>query len=405
MVQATSPTADGHGGAVRVERHNGLVLLRSAGDASFAPEDVADLARGLRTAGDRALTVLCDPGAAASVDLWPRLRDVLDAHRGPQAGPVRLALSGAGAARGGQSSAARTIADAWQIIVEAPVGAVLVGLGGALSAPPGPDRRGGWLGHAPGTAPVLVGTRCPASGWQAALAAVPPAAPSGCVAEEIPAGLLLRPARAAAAVPGDLFHDVPVDQGRAVVAVLPGVPADDVLAVLAALRTCCRPPRPPPTGWATPSNERRRGGRGGRGAGRAVPATRSGRSRRGAPGRFWTSAAARAGAPRTPRRRSSSRPGRRSGCWTCGAAGLRRSCCCASCPPPRRPVRAGRRPASQTRRTAPRRPPWRRRCAAAAPPTAAAGRTGAPGRSARDPDPRAGTPEEGTVRRCVPLQG
>ncbi|MFK0157564.1 hypothetical protein ACIQVK_36560 [Streptomyces sp. NPDC090493] len=231
MAQATPRETGVDDGAVRVEEHDCLLVLRSG--TSGPVDEVDDLARVLRWAGDRTVTLVSDPQTMARADFWPRLGGALDALRGAGHTAVRLAMAGAGEERPGRPALARRVADSWAVTVEAPTAGVHTVPGASLYAP------GGWLGFAPGLAPVLLGARCPRPAWEAALDAVPERTAGGQVVERIPAGLLLRPAQAPATVPGDLHHSVPLDPRRLTV-VVGGPPgdeasADDVAAVLSAL--------------------------------------------------------------------------------------------------------------------------------------------------------------------------
>ncbi|MER5794226.1 hypothetical protein [Streptomyces sp. NPDC001980] len=239
MAEATTgrTTAVDATARIQVEQHDGLVVLRSAARAPAG--EVDDLVRVLRWSGDPTVTLLSDAATTAEPDFWPRLSALLDSLRASGHTAVRLAMPGAGEERPGQLAPARRISDNWGITVEAPAAGLHLVPGGSLYAPSGPGRRGGWLGFAPGMTPVPLGARCPRPVWQAALDQVPAHTAGGYVTEQIPAGLYLRPARAAGSVPGDLFHTVPVDPRRLTVVVggLPGeeVPADDVVDVLSAL--------------------------------------------------------------------------------------------------------------------------------------------------------------------------
>jgi hypothetical protein len=233
--------AEPAGPRVLVEDHDGLLLLRLPTDDTLLAADVTDLARALRAAGPDTVTIVAAAGADASAALWSRLSESLDSLREAGTRSVRLVLSGAGLDRPDRPAPARRIADAWGLTVEAPDGPVLVVPGGSVFVPPG---DGGWWRFAPGERPAALGPRTPAPHWQAALRGAPARTSDGCVVEQIPAGLLIRPAEAAAARPGDLFHAVPVDPKRP--AVIVGVPwGEDVLAsevaeVLAALPAAVR---------------------------------------------------------------------------------------------------------------------------------------------------------------------
>jgi hypothetical protein len=231
MAQATPSRTSVDDATVRIEEHDCLLVLRSG--TAGPVDDVDDLVRVLRWAGDRTVTLLSDPRTMAQPDFWPRLGGLLDSLRGSGHTAVRLAMAGAGEELPGHPALARRVADSWAVNVEAPTAGVHMVPGASLYAP------GGWLGFAPGVSPVLLGARCPRPVWEAALDAVPGHTAGGHVIERIPAGLLLRAAPAPAAVPGDLYHTVPLDPRRLTL-VVGGpagdeVPADDVAALLSVL--------------------------------------------------------------------------------------------------------------------------------------------------------------------------
>ncbi|NUQ97850.1 MAG: hypothetical protein HOY79_15285 [Streptomyces sp.] len=210
MAQTSIGMAHAGDGLMRIEEHDCLVLLRSAGNP--APmRGLDDLVQALRSAGDRTVTLLSDPTAPAEPDFWPRVGQLLGSLRASGHTRVRLALTGAGEERAGGPSPARRLADDLAIDVEAPAGSVLVAAGGSMYAPAGPDGRGGWLGFAPGAMPVPLGARCPRPVWQTALDALPGQAEAGYVIEHIPAGLLLRPGLPAESAPAVAYHSVTVD--------------------------------------------------------------------------------------------------------------------------------------------------------------------------------------------------
>lgn len=210
---------------VLLEDHDGLFLLRPASDETLDPTDVADLARTLHPGSGTVTVVATAPGGAAGA-LWPRLSELLDTLRAEGTRSVRLVMSGAGDDRPERPALARRIADAWELVVEAPDGHVLVVPGGSVFVPPG---DGGWWRFAPGEQPELLGPRTPAPDWQTGVHRVPARMADGCVVDQIPAGLLIRPAEATASRPGDVFHAIPVDNKRPAVVV--GVPwGEDVAA-------------------------------------------------------------------------------------------------------------------------------------------------------------------------------
>ncbi|MFI0510843.1 hypothetical protein ACH3Y9_14195 [Streptomyces sp. WSLK1-5] len=226
---------------VLVEDYDGLLLLRSPSDDSLSPADIGDLARGQRS-DDTTVTLIAGTESVAADSFWPRLSQLLDTLGDSGTDTVRLAMAGAGRDSADRPATARRIADAWGLTVEAPDGPPLLVPGGTLFVPGPPlgsPTDGGWWRFAPRTQPKPLGPRSPAPSWQSALRALPASTDSGCVVEQIPAGLLIRPAGAAPAKPGDLYHSVPVSPGR--LAVVVGVPygedvlADDVGDVIAAL--------------------------------------------------------------------------------------------------------------------------------------------------------------------------
>lgn len=229
-----------------VEDYDGLLLLRSPADDSLSPTDIADLARGQRS-DDTTVTLIAGSDSVTADSFWPRLSQLLDSLGDSGTETVRLAMADAGLESADRPATARRIADAWGLAVEAPDGPPLLVPGGTLFVPGvqvGSATDGGWWRFAPQTRPRPLGPRSPAPSWQSALRDVPAVTASGCVVEQIPAGLLVRPAEAAPARPGDLYHAVPVSPGR--LAVVVGVPygedvlADDVGDVLTALPEAVR---------------------------------------------------------------------------------------------------------------------------------------------------------------------
>ncbi|MFF3174317.1 hypothetical protein ACFVQ0_16995 [Streptomyces sp. NPDC057900] len=228
---------------VVVEDHDGLLLLRTPTDATLTPADVADLSRGMRT-DDGTVTVVAGAESTEVGNFWPRLSELLDSLRDSGTESVQLVMAGAGHDAEDRPATARRIADGWGFEVRAPDGPPLVVPGGSLFVPvastaKGGAAAGGWWRFAPGAKPQPLGPRSPEPSWQSALRGVPSGTAGGCVVEEIPAGLLVRPAGAAPAEPGDLYHAVPVDPRRAAVVV--GVPygedvsAEEVAEVLGSL--------------------------------------------------------------------------------------------------------------------------------------------------------------------------
>ncbi|GAA3859852.1 hypothetical protein GCM10023084_11790 [Streptomyces lacrimifluminis] len=230
----------GTGGTPPVEDIDGVLLVRSVEDDSFPMATLAEVARAVSVDED-VVTVMVGSADAGGPDAghWSRLGALLDSLRAKDITRIRLVMSGAGDDRPGQPCVARRIADAWGLEVTAPDGTVLVTPGGVLFVY-GDSRPGcGWWHFAPGEAPRRLGPRAPAPGWQEALGRVPSHTPGGCVVDQIPAGVLMRPADAPGPHPDDLCFAVPVDSEHPAVLVgalrAENVAADEVAAVLAAL--------------------------------------------------------------------------------------------------------------------------------------------------------------------------
>ncbi|MFD4032262.1 hypothetical protein ACFWVP_17480 [Streptomyces sp. NPDC058637] len=241
---AAAPTAegpdDGAAEELLVEDHAGLLLLRTPTDDDLTPADIADLAHGMRE-DEGTVTVIAGAEGMRSTAFWPRLSELLDSLSESGADTVRLVMTGAGHDVEDRPATARQIADAWGLEVRAPDGPTLVVPGGSLYVPPvdGRPSGGGWWRFAPGAEPEPLGPRSPEPSWQPALRGVPSGTAGGSVVEQIPAGLLVRPAGATPTQPGDLYHAVPIDPRHPAVVI--GVPfgedvsADEVAEVLTAL--------------------------------------------------------------------------------------------------------------------------------------------------------------------------
>ncbi|MGW0931095.1 hypothetical protein [Streptomyces sp. NPDC002644] len=238
-----------------VEEYGRLLLLRRPSDELLGPADIADLTRALEADDDDTVTVVAGADGNTAAALWARLGALIDTLCGDGVGTIRLAMTRAGDDRPGGPSVARRIADAWEIDVIAPDGTVLGVPGGGLFVHDGPadgepdgGREPGWWRFSPGVPPVPLGPRQPAPGWQPAPGSLPSRTRNGCVVEQIPAGVLVRPEGARAPRPGDLCYAVPVDRNGILVVV--GVPdgedvtsgdvADLVTALPAAARTVLR---------------------------------------------------------------------------------------------------------------------------------------------------------------------
>jgi hypothetical protein len=232
--------------AIAVDEYDNLILLRSSAGMPPRPDGVAELARFLGgDEGVRSVFTIVVGAEDADAELWTRLGAVLDSLRDRGVTTIRLALSGAGAERPGRPAVAQRIADAWGFEVVAPDASVLIVPGGSLFAlgsedTEGPDR--GWRSFTSGAEPTSLGRRSPAPDWQPTFARLPRRTAGGYVVEQVPAGILLRSAKAPRTRSGDLCYAVPVDDAHPTVLVGtsqsrggPDVPAEEIAALLAAL--------------------------------------------------------------------------------------------------------------------------------------------------------------------------
>ncbi|MEU6483633.1 hypothetical protein [Streptomyces sp. NPDC046887] len=277
---ATAGTGTGTGGAgartgFLVEEYDRVVLLRQPSDELLGPTEIADLVRCAEADDPGIITLVAGADQDSAPELWPRLGALLDQLSDEGFTTVRLVMSGSGDDRPGDRSAlARRIADAWQLDVLAPDGTVLCVPGGGLfvhhpgdpdpgsgsgtepgntrarprtatgrkpsraAAAPTPAHRG-WWHFRPGAAPVPLGPRQPAPGWQPGPGRLPSRTRGGSVVQEIPAGVLIRPGGVRAPAPDDLCYAVPIDaQGPLLVLGVPegdDLPAEDLADVLTAL--------------------------------------------------------------------------------------------------------------------------------------------------------------------------
>ncbi|MGC9501621.1 hypothetical protein [Streptomyces sp. WG7] len=234
-------TGNRSGGGPPVEDVDGVLLVRSVEDDSFPLDVVAEVAGAVGREEDVVTVIVGSAagGGAPDADHWARLGALLDSLRARGTDRIRLVMSGAGDDRPDRPGIARRIADAWELEVTAPDGAVLITPGGTLFVH-GDSRPGSaWWRFAPGEEPRRAGRRAPAPAWEEALDGVPARTAGGCVVDRVPAGVLIRPAEAPAPAPDDLCFSVPVDFER--LTVLVGAPqaedvaADEVAAVLAGL--------------------------------------------------------------------------------------------------------------------------------------------------------------------------
>ncbi|MGW5634915.1 hypothetical protein [Streptomyces sp. NPDC003832] len=220
---------------------DGVLLVRSVEDDSFPLDAVAEVA-GAVGGDEDVVTVIVGTaagGPAPDAEHWARLGALLDSLRERGTDRIRLVMSGAGADRPDRPGVARRIADAWEIEVTAPDGAVLITPGGVLFVHGDSAAGCGWWRFAPGVRPRRLGRRAPVPAWEEALDGVPVRTSGGCVVDRVPAGVVIRPADAPGPAPDDLSFSVPVDFER--LTVLVGAPqaedvaADEVAAVLAGL--------------------------------------------------------------------------------------------------------------------------------------------------------------------------
>ncbi|MFF7649525.1 hypothetical protein ACFZCY_06650 [Streptomyces sp. NPDC007983] len=229
------------GEVLLAEEYGALILLRSARDTTIGQTTVDELADTMGAEAGIATVVTGAVGGngTSAEEFWERLGEVFDSLREAGTGTVRLVMSGAGEDRPDRPSVARRVADAWELEVIAPDGEVQIVPGGSLFVQPDPPQRRGWWSFSPGVQPVALGTRQPAPAWQPGVEQVPAHTDSGCVVEQIPAGLLARSPHATAPQRGDLCYSVPVDpRGPTVLVGVPeggDVSASDVGEVLSAL--------------------------------------------------------------------------------------------------------------------------------------------------------------------------
>lgn len=223
---------------VLAEEHHGLWLLWSSLDDTFTPADIGSLGRDMPS-GEGVVTLVAAAPTMAVTAFWPRLSEVLDRLCASGTTAVRLVMAEAGREYPERPALARRIADSWGVTVDAPVGTVMMVPGGSLFIPIASGSRDGWRRFFPRAKPAVLGPRSPVPPWQGALSDVPTSTAGGCVVEQLPAGLIVRPAEARAPRPGDLYYSVPMDPRRPtiVVGVAGGedVSVAEVVSVLAAM--------------------------------------------------------------------------------------------------------------------------------------------------------------------------
>ncbi|MGW6705897.1 hypothetical protein ACWGDE_13550, partial [Streptomyces sp. NPDC054956] len=210
-------------------------LLRSS---AVRDSPVRALVRDLPADARRPAVVVDVPPVAAG-NLGQELGGLLALLREEEPLAVRLVLSGAAAAAGGNGPLAQRLADAWEVTLEAPDAPAVLTPGGLLYVTDPATPGGGWWRFAPGAAPEALGTRLPAPRWQRALVRVPLGPVGESVVRAVPAGLALYPADTAAPRPDEPAYAVAVHPDR--VSVLLGAPraepvsAEDLATLLAGL--------------------------------------------------------------------------------------------------------------------------------------------------------------------------
>ncbi|MEU3516877.1 hypothetical protein ABZ770_16580 [Streptomyces sp. NPDC006654] len=222
-----------------------MLLIREPGGPPTAGE-MADLERVAGSDPDTATLVVTAPD---SPELWTCLGAALDSVRDDGSKALRLVMSRAGVGTPDGPPLARRIADAWEIEVIASDATVLIVPGGSLFTFGSTRHDGGWWRFSPGEEPRPLGLRTPAPAWQSDLAELPGATAGGCLIEQIPAGVLVRPTRVRPPVVGDLCYAVPMEPDRATLLVaaadtgahVPSVALADLLASLPGpVRTAAR---------------------------------------------------------------------------------------------------------------------------------------------------------------------
>lgn len=207
-------------------------LLRSSADRRTS---VRELAGNLPVERERPVVVV-DVAPDAAGNLGEELGGLLARLRDEHRAAARLVMSGAAARKpDGQLPLAQRLADAWDFEIEAPDAAAVLVPGGGLFVSEPASPAGGWWRFAPGAEPVALGARLPAPRWQRALARVPLGELGDHTVRQIPAGLLLHPAGAAAPRPGDLAFALAVHPDRPTVLVDGAESRNDLAEDLATL--------------------------------------------------------------------------------------------------------------------------------------------------------------------------
>ncbi|WP_406841641.1 hypothetical protein ACICHK_42425 (plasmid) [Streptomyces sp. AHU1] len=194
------------------EQVNDVLLLRTSDETSIAPADLADLAQNLQVSRGARVLMADEKAQTHGPQFRDALKHILDDLRQSDVEDLTLLISGSGSTGPeGRPSLARTIADCWGLRVTAPAGDVIFVPGGHVFVTGQRDTTAGsWRCFLPGAEDEELGSRLPAPAWQETVDALPTRVAGGRVVDRIPAGLLIRPAEASPAEPGDLYHSIPV---------------------------------------------------------------------------------------------------------------------------------------------------------------------------------------------------
>ncbi|MEU9559192.1 hypothetical protein [Streptomyces fumanus] len=210
-------------------------------DGDAPPAALLEAAVTLRDepAGRATVLVAAVPRDGELDDFAHLLAPLVGGLRARGVGGLRLVMSRGAVDRAEEPSPARRLCEDWGLEVIAPSGRALVVPGGTLFSPDDEGAQGGWWHFAPGAVPRRLGARLPPPGWERHLSRVPSDVAGDHVVRQVPAGLLIRPAKAPAEDADALGFAVPVDPARPLVLVDagdgPDIPADAVADILAAM--------------------------------------------------------------------------------------------------------------------------------------------------------------------------
>ncbi|MEU2228062.1 hypothetical protein [Streptomyces sp. NPDC018347] len=212
------------------------------------PPALAQAAEALHDAPGQATVLVGALPADEELDAFARaLAPLVGGLRARGVRLLRLVMSQGALDRRAAPSPARRLCEDWGLEVIAPSGPALIVPGGSLFSPDGSTSPGGWWLFTPGAVPRRIGARLPRPDWESHLARVPAVVAEDHVVQQVPAGLLVRPASAPSGGPESLGFAVPVDPGRPLLLVgapdapdAPEVSADAIADVLAAMRSRAR---------------------------------------------------------------------------------------------------------------------------------------------------------------------